>query len=81
MPRQVQDCAYGGNLGKEPRALFPDNLFEGVVEDAVEDGVGDRGQHPEEEREGVADGSEDGLLRKNFRPGQKILTTILMRIF
>ena len=72
MPRQVQDCSDGRHLGKKPGTFFPNDLFEGVVEDAVEDGVGDRGQHPEEEGEGVADGRENGLLRKDFRPGENI---------
>ncbi len=68
MPGQVQDCSNGGNFYKKPWTLLPDDLFEGVIEDTVEDGVCDGGHHPEEEREGVADGSKDGLLRKDFRP-------------
>ena len=55
------------HLHKKPWKSFTDNLFEGVVEDAVEHRVRDGGEHAEQEWQGIADWRQHGLLRKDVR--------------
>ena len=52
---------------EHPRKLFLEDFPEPVVENPVEQRIGDRRQHPEQQRQGVPDRGHDGPFGQNFR--------------